>query len=262
MSTLLGGLGPPQLEALADALERRRLPAFSVSSLGPLVGVQANSGAVGELEERRRMVGDTTLAAVLRAVAAERRATTLQADRRLELVWTGPERVGAGTRDTAVVVRELFQQAERDVLVSGYAVFGGRAIFTPLAERKRQRPSLRVRLFLNIQRREHDIRPEHEIVAEFGRRFLENDWPKAQPPELYYDARGLASQTERRGVLHAKCVVVDDRRALVTSANLTEAAQSRNIEAGVLLEDPRFSTGLRLQFDTLVEDGGLQKVLW
>jgi phosphatidylserine/phosphatidylglycerophosphate/cardiolipin synthase-like enzyme len=262
MSPLLSGLGPPQLEALADALERGRLAILSLSSLAPLVGDQANSGALEELEERRRKVGDSVLAGVLRGVAAERRAATLEADRRLELVWTGPERAGAGTRDTAVVVRELFQQAERDVLVSGYAVFGGRAIFTPLTERKRERPSLRVRLFLNIQRREHDIRPEHEIVAEFGRRFLENDWPQAQPPEVYYDPRGLGSQPEQRGVLHAKCVVVDDRRALVTSANLTEAAQSRNIEAGVLLEDPGFSTGLRLQFDTLVEAGGLQRVRW
>src|SRR2546422_7968868 len=119
MSPLLDGLGPPQLEALANALQRGRLANLSLASLAPLVGDQANSGIVGELEERRRSVGDPVLAEVLRAVAAERRAATLRADRRLELVWTGPEGQGAGTRDTAIVVRELFQQAERDVLVSG-----------------------------------------------------------------------------------------------------------------------------------------------
>ena len=35
-------------------------------------------------------------------------------------------------------------------------------------------------------------------------------------------------------MLHAKAVVVDDRAAFVTSANLTEAALDRNIEVGVL----------------------------
>ena len=38
-----------------------------------------------------------------------------------------------------------------------------------------------------------------------------------------------------RSSLHAKCVVADGRIALVTSANFTEAAQSSNIEAAVLI---------------------------
>jgi len=45
---------------------------------------------------------------------------------------------------------------------------------------------------------------------------------------------------------------VDDKRSFVTSANLTEAAQSRNIEAGALLHDPAFAKNLRLQFEALI----------
>jgi phosphatidylserine/phosphatidylglycerophosphate/cardiolipin synthase-like enzyme len=52
-------------------------------------------------------------------------------------------------------------------------------------------------------------------------------------------------------VLHAKCIVVDGRHALVTSANSTEAASQRTIEAGVLLVDtgltPHYSRLLLLQ---------------
>ncbi|WP_334956674.1 hypothetical protein [Nostoc sp.] len=39
---------------------------------------------------------------------------------------------------------------------------------------------------------------------------------------------------------------------LITSANFTEAAHERNIEAGVLLTDSATAQALRLQFDSLV----------
>jgi phosphatidylserine/phosphatidylglycerophosphate/cardiolipin synthase-like enzyme len=35
--------------------------------------------------------------------------------------------------------------------------------------------------------------------------------------------------------IHAKCVIADQRQALITSANFTEAAQKRNIEVGLLV---------------------------
>jgi phosphatidylserine/phosphatidylglycerophosphate/cardiolipin synthase-like enzyme len=55
--------------------------------------------------------------------------------------------------------------------------------------------------------------------------------------------------------LHAKCVVVDDRFALIGSANFTHNAQARNIEVGVLLDDPVFAQDLVRQWLGLVEAG-------
>lgn len=43
------------------------------------------------------------------------------------LVWSGPDDVGAETRDTGVVMRELFSGAERSVLVVGFALWPGRS---------------------------------------------------------------------------------------------------------------------------------------
>ncbi|NCX99490.1 MAG: phospholipase, partial [Planctomycetia bacterium] len=43
---------------------------------------------------------------------------------------------------------------------------------------------------------------------------------------------------ESRASLHAKCVIVDRGRALVTSANFTDAAQRKNIEVGVDIRYP------------------------
>jgi phosphatidylserine/phosphatidylglycerophosphate/cardiolipin synthase-like enzyme len=56
--------------------------------------------------------------------------------------------------------------------------------------------------------------------------------------------------------LHAKCLVVDRRRALVGSANFTDRGQSRNVEVGAIVEDAAFAGELARQWLGLV-DGGL-----
>jgi phosphatidylserine/phosphatidylglycerophosphate/cardiolipin synthase-like enzyme len=68
----------------------------------------------------------------------------------------------------------------------------------------------------------------------------------------------MAVSAGDRAVLHAKCVVVDRARAFVTSANLTEAAQYRNIECGVLVNDDVFSATLAGQFEGMRARGILR----
>jgi len=149
----------------------------------------------------------------------------------------------------------LFASAESSVLVSGFAVHQGKEIFEPLARRMAEVPSLKVRLFLNIARPPGSRDSEPEIVRDFIAQFRKKDWPNDAPPEIYYDPRSLAEHYRERAVLHAKCIVVDDRRAFVTSANLTTAAQEKNIEAGLLVGDGGLARGLRTQFETLVTAG-------
>jgi phosphatidylserine/phosphatidylglycerophosphate/cardiolipin synthase-like enzyme len=59
-------------------------------------------------------------------------------------------------------------------------------------------------------------------------------------------------------VLHAKTVVVDGRWTLLTSANFTEAAHERNIEAGVVIDDTKLAERVERQFDRFVEAGTLR----
>ena len=58
--------------------------------------------------------------------------------------------------------------------------------------------------------------------------------------------------------MHAKCIAVDPRVALITSANFTEAAQGRNIEAGVLVRHKPTVRRLVAYFEGLVERGDLR----
>jgi phosphatidylserine/phosphatidylglycerophosphate/cardiolipin synthase-like enzyme len=171
----------------------------------------------------------------------------------VEFVWSGPERGVTQTRETSVVVEDLFGSAEREVLLATYAVYDGRSVFKTLAERMEAMPDLRVRFFVHIGREDHERdKAEAEVLHRFAREFRDEHWPEgARLPELFYDPRTLLTGPTRAS-LHAKCIVVDDERAFVTSANFTEAAQQRNIEAGVHVENGQFARALRGQFDMLV----------
>jgi phosphatidylserine/phosphatidylglycerophosphate/cardiolipin synthase-like enzyme len=192
------------------------------------------------------------------AAAQDSRATV---EDRVDLVWTGPEGAGTASRDTAVVVREAFGRAESSVLVAGYVIYRGQEVFASLARRMTDRPNLRVRFFLNVERGRGDTSIASEIVRRFARRFREEQWPGDRLPEVFYDPRALELDAGRRAVLHAKCIVIDGVIAFVSSANFTPAAQVKNIEAGALIRSPSFAASLEGHFESLVDEGVLVPVL-
>lgn len=246
-------LSTPRTLALAEALAEGNIPF-------PCAAVRVRSYAEpGKHEELAASLNDLAsegfnprqAARLLRELVEERKACEARAPG-VELVWTGPESVASTSRDTFVVVRELFEMAQQSVLISGYAIYNGRHIFEPLLRRLKEGASLRVRLFLNIGRDAE--RPGQELET-FARKFRQHHWEGPPWPEVYYDPRGL--QGEANAVLHAKCIVVDERTALVTSANLTDAAQQSNIEAGTLVKSSTFARHLEHHFETLVVRGQL-----
>ena len=79
--------------------------------------------------------------------------------------------------------------------------------------------------------------------------------PGVRLPDVFYDPRSLETDAVKRASLHAKCIVVDRRRAFVSSANFTEAAQQRNLEVGVLVPSERFAATLADHFETLASAG-------
>jgi phosphatidylserine/phosphatidylglycerophosphate/cardiolipin synthase-like enzyme len=218
-----------------------------------------------ELTDRMQALADEGMRpdhlAVLAEAVLAARAGRPAADDAVELVWTGPEAAGVANRDTAVVVRELFSQAVESVVVAGFAVYQGRDVFRGLAERLEVCAGLHARLYLELHRGPQDTSSDAEVLRRFAHRFVAQDWPHGlRLPEVYYDPRSLAAEPGKRSSLHAKCVVVDRRVAFVTSANFTEAAQERNIEAGVVVRSPRFAGRLADHFDTLADAGRLRRL--
>ncbi len=180
----------------------------------------------------------------------------------VDLVATGPAGASATTRDTSVVVRDLFNNAQDSVVVIGYSVRQGQHVFQALANRMAELPSLQVRMCLDIQREPGDTSAPSEVVLRFTGRFRRVHWPAGMRlPAIFYDPRSLGLQPHKRASLHAKCVIVDARDLFVSSANFTEAGQERNIEVGLLLQSPVLAHRLTRFIDTMVEDGHLKQAL-
>jgi len=168
-----------------------------------------------------------------------------------ELVLSGPDVQGVPTEDTASVVQMLIQEAKHEVLLVGYAIYNGEELFAPLAAKLREDSSLKVTFCLDIARKYGDTSLDSEIVRRFTQDFRKRHWPWPELPKLYYDPRSLFLN-DQKASLHAKCVVIDRRIALITSANFTEAAQKRNVELGVLVRYPPIAERIVNYFDGLI----------
>jgi phosphatidylserine/phosphatidylglycerophosphate/cardiolipin synthase-like enzyme len=250
------------LRRLADVFASGRLntplSAFALKRAAPC----SNEFAAEVLRLSNEGMSPQHLALLLSAAADAAEARASQAG--AELVWTGPEVPGTSSRDTAIVVPELWRSAQRDVLVSTFVVHDVATVFLPLAQRMDEVPDLRVRIFLHINRNHRDTVLDSELLREFADQFR-RAWPGAPRqgsgrPEVYYDPRGLSTDPATRATWHAKCVVVDDELSFVTSANFTEWAHQRNAEAGVLVRSRLFNAQLRQQFDSLVRAKLVQRL--
>ncbi len=178
----------------------------------------------------------------------------------IELVWTGPEAGGMANRDTGVVVRELFAEARSTVMISGYRIYQGQVVFRTLAEHMDRDAGLKVRMYLDVHREAGDFSTESAILTRFAGWFADQVWPGRRLPEVYYDPRSLQSEPGQRSSLHAKCVVIDSERSLLSSANFTEAAQLRNLEVGVLIRSRDFAGRLAHHFESLATTGLLRPI--
>jgi phosphatidylserine/phosphatidylglycerophosphate/cardiolipin synthase-like enzyme len=171
----------------------------------------------------------------------------------LRLVWTGPEGEGTTARETEALVSDLFTQARHEVLIAGFRFDHGKDMFAPLYTSMRDRGVVAT-VFLDV-----DIPGEakttdgtRDYAERAIDRFYKHNWPFGDPrPTVYYDPR-TALPGPPWASLHAKCVVVDEQRTFITSANFTERGHERNIELGVLIIDSSFAAQVVEQWRALV----------
>lgn len=206
------------LERITRALESGRSPfPFSRVSLSAL-GISGS-----ELLSLNALGRDGALA-TLRAVARER----ARAPAAPQLVWTGPDGRASSARDTAVVLTSLFEQAKERVLLVGFTFDHAGDVLRPL---------------WNAMKRGVTARVFADTAA--AALFSTTHWPFGPPAPKVFAFRppeGVFAS------LHAKCVVVDGRHTLVTSANFTDRGQTRNVEVGVLLDDVALAESIEAQF--------------
>jgi phosphatidylserine/phosphatidylglycerophosphate/cardiolipin synthase-like enzyme len=237
------------LERLADLVQSGSLrPPISEVAL-----LASSLEHVAPALEWARTLPAEALLEVVRVVVAERRE---RREPRVELVWTGPDVAASLSRDTAVVVRELFASAQRSALIAGYTFDHGTDILCPLHEAMRSR-GVQTAIYVDLARAPAGRDLDAHLRAE-GQRFLGQNWPFGDPlPDLFFDPRTLPSDSVVS--LHAKCIVIDDERVLITSANFTDRGQNRNIEVGALVDDAAFAAKLAGQWRALTVAGLMRK---
>jgi phosphatidylserine/phosphatidylglycerophosphate/cardiolipin synthase-like enzyme len=180
----------------------------------------------------------------------------------LLLVLGGPEVAGVPVVDTPTMARSLFAEAHTDVIVATYVINTPAEFFKPLADLFDTVDGFRVRIIVDLSpKRKTKDEPLPIVENRFKKQFLDNSWPGKMAPELWFDPRPFSDGTNGGGVMHAKALIVDKTAALITSANFTEAAHQRNIEAGVLLRNQHEVSRLRRYFEGLMECGHLRKIL-
>jgi phosphatidylserine/phosphatidylglycerophosphate/cardiolipin synthase-like enzyme len=161
--------------------------------------------------------------------------------RRSRPVWTGPETVGE-QRLTAAVLHELIVGARTRISLVSYAAYTLSEVAADLEAAVAR--GCRI-----------DVVFETTEDSSGG-----YEGPRNQP---FGQVAGIARwrwPAEKRdvgAVLHAKLLVIDGRRALVGSANLTHRALTANLEAGVLIEDHDLAASLEGHVRGLISTGTL-----
>jgi phosphatidylserine/phosphatidylglycerophosphate/cardiolipin synthase-like enzyme len=135
----------------------------------------------------------------------------------IDVVWTGPDSGITTSRLTAATVTELISQARREILLVSYATRTEPAIHAALAAAA----SRGVQITLVAENPADNPAYTAAGVPFPGLPATRLRWPASKRPP------GAA--------LHAKIIVVDDRTALITSANLTSRAMEANLECGILI---------------------------
>jgi hypothetical protein len=245
----LRALSLSQLEQLLGAVESGDLKCPIKKTRLQAVGLDSYVDKLGALDG----LDQPGVCAVLRAVIAERKQSR---GATLDLVWTGPDPVQGVARDTNVIVRELFARATRDVIIGGCYFSAGREILQPLHTAMRDR-NVKVTFCMNVGEVHHLTRDSLANAQRCAVSFMRENWFFGEPvPDFYFDPR--TAKPGDMAKLHAKCIVVDERWSLLTSANFTYLGQHRNIEAGVLIDDAAFSSKLARQWCQLIAEGKLR----
>lgn len=185
--------------------------------------------------------GDTDYLAGLLAGAA-RSIERARLHQSLSVVWTGPESGITTSRLTAATVIDLIAEARREILLISYATRTEPAISAALSAAAGRG----VEITLLIER--HADNPAYSSAGTPFRSLgaIRLHWPRGQR---------LPGAS-----LHAKVIVVDDRVALVGSANLTSRAMESNLECGILIRGGPQPRAIRAHITELRARGELRRL--
>jgi cardiolipin synthase A/B len=160
----------------------------------------------------------------------------------VDVVWTGPESGISTSRLTAAAVIDLISEARRELLLVSFATQTEPGISAALDAASGRGVSIMLLAERHADNHSYSqaAKPFPDLTA------IRLHWPAAERPQ------GAA--------LHAKIIVVDDRVALVGSANLTGRAMEDNLECGILIRGGKQPRAIRDHVMSLYMAGRLRRL--
>lgn len=240
-------LPPAALIALNSALE-------ATGECRGLARFAATPAMRDKLQKLEVMCGEQpeidgkAIALALRAAAEA--VATAASENRVEIVWTGPATEAVPLRRVDQAIYDLVEAAQEELLLVTYAAY--RAKRTLRALRDATDRGVQVKLVIELSQ-ESGGKIAFDALATFR-----SEVPAARV--FYWPlSRRMRTELGAYGSMHAKCLVADRARAIVSSANLTDYALEANIELGLLVGQ---TAAIRLadHFDQLILRGELVPV--
>lgn len=152
---------------------------------------------------------------------------------KVSLVVTAPPSFSINARTTKNVVQSMINGAERNILITGYSLS---SYFSELVDTivfKSQR-GVFVKFFVN----DIDKQSEFYKIIRYKGRFL----------KIY----NYHQEDDKMAALHAKVISVDQKKTLITSANLSYHGQQGNIELGISIESKNIAKQIDDIFTKLI----------
>ncbi len=159
---------------------------------------------------------------------------------KVSLVVTAPPSFSINARTTMNVVSSMIEGAESSILITGYSLS---SYFVDLVDTiiQKSQSGVFVKFFVN----DIDSQDSFEKLLRYKGRFL----------KIY----NYKKQEDSMAALHAKVISVDQKKTLITSANLSYHGQQGNIELGMLAESKKIAKQVddvftKLIFEKIIEE--------
>lgn len=234
-----------------DSLERALRDGVADRAVLDAVPTDAFRERAAALIAARNASAFDSSAVGLALAAARERERTARAQQ-VSIVWTGPESAAIPVRRTEQALLELIAGARQRLIVVSFAVYKVPEVAAALvacAERGCQ-----VAVVVESEA-ESGGKVTFEMSEALGSEVAKHatlyTWPRELRPE---------TGSGKRASLHAKCAVADGARLLVSSANLTEYALTKNMELGLLVEGGDVPRRVQQHFEALITDSVLRPI--
>jgi phosphatidylserine/phosphatidylglycerophosphate/cardiolipin synthase-like enzyme len=239
-----------QLHKLADALDAHdaatAIARHAIVNTVPTAIFRHQAAAVCAAWAEESGVSGRSVALAVR-VAADAVAE-VRGGQKVSVVWTGPSSYEVPVRATSAVLTDVIAEAQHELIVVSFAAYKVPEVVEALQAAADRGVVVRLVLESVAESKgklSYDARLAFEALSD-GVQFY------AWPAEL------RESQPGHHAAMHAKCAVADKRVTFVTSANLTGAALSKNMELGLVVRGGDAPKRIAAHFNALIAAGELR----